>query len=379
VSRRPTVPRAAVGAALLAAACGTILPRPAPVTPPAPTVWIVTRPHAVARRVAAPTAPALAIRTIEGPASVRAADATAIRATLVGPIATVVRSKRYAAAGTPIDALVTFTPPASPARQDHLVRVGGRTVSILVREPAEAQSLARSEPDAERLDVAADGSVTVPVGTLPGGQAATLEVETTGIVPFKDGAYELHVPRVPEGDVSFTSDLYGTGPIVVVSSPTHPIDARPSSDEHLRVTLREPAGLRDADFVLRYRVDPEARAGAFVVRPSAGTESIVGILVHPLERNHEPVAASDVTIDWNGSAVADVRPAALERVAPGAPIVVVGRATGPIAGPVQIRAVVGRETRTIVVDRDDTIPATSLAALPVLWARAVRVAVTGAR
>ena len=374
MSRRPNRVRAsrAVGLLALMAACTPGF-RPPGHEGPAGAVetWVVARDASVGAGVTAPTAPALAVSAhgaghavLEVPPLAE----TRIAATLVGPIATIERTKVYTTPAATTDGFITFTPPHAPARQDYLVRLGRRTLAILVREPAEARALAGSEAHASLVTATADGQVVIPAGPLPG-RAAELTVETVGLVPWHDGAYELTVPRVPEGDVAFTADVYGPGPIVVVNSPSHAIDAAPDSIEHLHVALREPRTLCDDDFVLRYRIDPADRPGAIVVQTD-GAEQVVALVVHPLEVGHEPVAASDVTIDWNGIPVTEVRPAKIGRVSAGAPLVVLARAAGAITGPIVVRARVGRETRTLTLARSDAVPATGLRALPSLWARA---------
>ncbi len=302
---------------------------------------------------------------------------TRVTATLVGPIASIERAKVYAGSSRPLDVQVAFTPPALPAHQDYAVRAGGRPLTILVRPRLEAQELARTLPDASLIGTADDGQIVIPVGTVTA-PTIDLDVETTGLVPWREGAYELTIPRAPEGEVALGVDVYGPGPIVVVSSPSHVIDAKPESLEHLRVALRDPGTLRDDDFVLRYRVDPADHPGAIVVEPDAAGD-LVAIVPHPFETSHEPVAASDVTIDWNGTQVTETRPAAIGPLAAGTPLVVLARAQGHLQGPVLLRARVGRETRRVELARDDAIPRAGLRALPLLWARAARVAVTARR
>lgn len=354
---------------IVAAACTPDLHLGRNAASPEVETWIVSRDPRVASAVRAPTAPALALR-----ASGSATDPevpplahTRITATVVGPITTIERTKAYVTPHAHAEAFVSFTPPGAPARQDYLVRLPRRTFVILVRDPAEARDLAHTAPHATLLDAGADGRVTVPAGTIAS-TSAELTVETTGLVPWHDGAYELTVPRVPEGDVTLAVDAYGPGPIVVVNSPSHAIDATPDSVEHLRVAVREPATLRDDDFVLRYRVDPADRPGAIVVE-SDGAEQVVALLVHPLETGHEPVAASDVTVDWNGAPITDVRPAEIGRMTAGTPLVVLARARGAVSGPIVVRARVGRETRTITLEPSDVTPATGFHALASLWAR----------
>jgi hypothetical protein len=364
----------------LVAGCGSNLQsRRSASTSGRPDTWIVVRDPSSARRSIAPAAPALAVR----PAGLASAPEvlplveTRIAVTAVGPIATIERTKVYTTSQAGTEAFVSFTPPAAPTNQDWTVRVGNRALAILVRERNDAQAIARDETGVSIVSTDADGRAVIPVGAL-GTPSAELGVETTGLVPWHDGAYELDVPRVPSGEVSFTADVYGPGPIVVVSSPSHAIDAAPESLAHLRVGLREPGTLRDADFVLRYRVDPRGHPGAVVVAPD-GAGEIVGLVVHPFEDAHVPVAVSDVTIDWNGAAVTDVRPADLGRVAAGTPLVVLARAHGTVAGPVTVRVRVGKNERTITLVRDEAVPRAGLRALPLLWARAGHVATVTAR
>ena len=142
------------------------------------------------------------------------------------------------------------------------------------------------------------------------------------------------------------------------SSPSHSIAAKAISLEHLRVALREPQTLHDADFALRYRVDPTDRPGAFMVGGD-----VIGVVVHPVEDGHEPVAVSDVSIDWNGAAVTEVRPDPVGKLPAGTPLVVLARAHGDVRGPITVRARCGREVREITLARDDAIPAPELRAL----------------
>jgi hypothetical protein len=342
-----------------------------------PETWIVVRDASSRPSVAA--APALAVR----PAGLAAAPevlplaGTRIVVTAVGPIATIERTKIYTTPQTGTEAFVSFTPPDSPGKQDWTVRVGSRALAILVRDRDEAEALAREQTGVSIIATDADGRAAIPVGPM-GTTSVELGVETTGLVPWRDGAYELDVPRVPSGDVAFGADVYGPGPIVVVSSPSHAIDAVPESLAHLHVTLREPATLRDDDFVLRYRVDPSGHPGAVVVAPD-GTGDIVGLVVHPFENAHVPVAVSDVSIDWNGAAVTDVRPADIGRVAAGTPLVVLARAHGAVVGPVTVRVRVGKEVRSVALALDQAVPRAGLRALPLLWARAGHVTVTARR
>jgi hypothetical protein len=343
-----------------------------------PETWIVVRDGSTGRRPITPAAPALAVR----PAGLASAPevlplaGTRIVVTAVGPIATIERTKVYTApAGT--EAFVSFTPPESPGNQDWAVRVGGRALTILVRERDEAQAVAREQSGVSIIATDGEGRAVIPVGPV-GTAPVELGVETTGLVPWRDGAYELDVPRVPSGDVELGADVYGPGPIVVVSSPSHAIVAVPESLAHLHVALRDPATLRDGDFVLRYRVDPSGHPGAVVVAPD-GAGDIVGLVVHPFEDAHVPIAVSDVSIDWNGTAVTDVRPADIGRVAPGTPLVVLARAHGAVAGPITVHARVGKSEQTVTLPRDEAVPRAGLRALPLLWARAGHVTVTARR
>ena len=341
--------------------------------------WIVARDPAVARAVTASTAPALVARldAASTTSTVLPAEKTHVAVTALGPIASIDRTKSYTVPAGALDLAVSFTPAATPPRQDYVVHVGGRPLTILVRERHEAQELARTQSNAHLVPTDAAGVVTLPVGAVSA-RALDMRVETSGLVPWRDGAYELIVPRVPDGDVTLAAELYGPGPIVVVSSPSHTIQAKPVSLDHLRVGLRDPQTLHDADFVLRYRVDPDDRPGALVVVRD-GTSNIVAIVMHPVEDGHEAVAASDVSIDWNGATVTEVRPDPIGKLPAGTPLVVLARTQGDVLGPVTVRARCGREVRAITIARDDAIPAPELRALPLLWARAGRATVSAHR
>jgi hypothetical protein len=345
-------------------------------TPEGPAdVWIVTRDPAVARAVTAPTAPALVAKLDASSAqsTVLPAEKTRVAVTAVGPIASIDRTKAYVLPAGAHDLAVSFTPAATPPRQDYVVHVGGRPITILVRERLEAQDLARTQPNAHVVSTDAAGVVTVPAGAASS-RSLDLRIETTGLVPWRDGAYELVVPRAPDGDVALAAELFGPGPIVVVSSPSHAIDAKAVSLEHLRVGLRDPQTLHDADFVLRYRVDPDDRPGAFMIGGD-----VVAIVLHPVEDRHEPIAVSDVSIDWNGATVTEVRPDPVGKLPAGTPLVVLARPQGDVRGPITVRARCGREVRAITLSRDDAIPAPELRALPLLWTRAGRATVAARR
>lgn len=364
----------------LAAGCaGPNLIRPSYAPEGPADTWIVARDPAVARTVTAPTAPALVAKldAASGLSTVLPPDKTNVAVTALGPIASVDRTKSYSVPAGAHDLAVSFTPAATPPRQDYVVHVGDRALTILVRERLEAKDLARTQPNAHVVPTDAAGVVTVPVGSVSA-RSIDLRVETTGLVPWREGAYELVVPRVPDGDVAVAAELFGPGPIVIVSSPSHAIDAKAVSLEHLRVGLRDPRTLHDADFVLRYRVDPDDRPGALVVGHD-GTGDVVGVVMHPVEDGHEAVAVSDVSIDWNGAAVTEVRPDPIGKLPAGTPLVVLARAQGDVRGPVTVRARCGREVRAITIARDDAIPAPDLRALSLLWARAGRATVTAHR
>jgi hypothetical protein len=364
--------RSAVACLLTLAAACTSPTRPkvfAPTAQPAET-WVIARDPAVARRVAAVSAPAIVMRADGTAASL---VRTRVAVTIVGPIVTMERTSAYVLPHGQ-DVLVAFTPPGTPARQDLVMQVGARALTVHVREPAEAKALARATPGATLLATGADGLVAIPLGAVAS-REIDLRVQSTAVVPWRQGAYEVTVPRAPEGKVALEAEVYGPGPLVVMSSPSHAIDVKPVSLEHLRVALREPETLRDADLCLRYRVDPADRPGAFVVEPD-GVGHVVGLVLHPFEASHEPVAVSDVTIDWNGAPVLEVRPASVGPVAAGTPVVVLARTSADVRDAITVRARVGRETRTLTLTRVDRIPPAGLASL---WARAARVAVAAHR
>jgi hypothetical protein len=365
---------------VLLASCGPSHQSPTSTQARHAQTWIVVRDTAAARRASGPTAPALAVRPV-GAASapeVLPLTRTRVAVTAIGPIVAIERTKVYATGHAGTETFVSFTPPETPERQDWSLHVGGRALTVLVRDRREAEAIAREQSGVSLVATDADGRVVIPAGASTA-DAVELAVDTIGLVPWRDGAYEVTVPRAPEGDVALTADVYGPGPIVVVSSPSHAIDAAPESLAHLRVALRDPQTLRDADFVLRYRVDPTGHPGAFVVDPDAAGGGVVGLVVHPFEDGHEPVAVSDVHIDWNGTTVTDIRPADLGRLAAGTPLVVLARVQGAVTGPITVHARVGRRERDVALARDDAVPRAGLRALPLLWARAGHVTVTARR
>ena len=335
--------------------------------------WIVARDPAVARSVGAAGAAALVVRGAGAPAQPSLAK-TRVALTLVGPIANVDRTSAWVLPNQAQDLVVAFTPPPTPARQDFLIQVGTRSMTVAVREPAEAKELARTTPQATLVTTDAAGLVAIPLGTLTT-REVDLRVQTTGFVRWREGAYELGIPRAPGGRVAFTADVHGPGPLVVMSSPSHAIDVEAVTLEHLRVALRDPGTLCDDDLLLRYRVDPADRPGAVVVEPD-GVGQVVGLVLHPFETSHEPVAASDVSIDWNGTSVTEVRPASFGTIAAGTPLVVLARAAGDVRDAITVRVRIGRETRTVTLRRDDAVPRAGIASL---WARAGRPTVTAKR
>ena len=102
MSRRPIHVQATslLGLLALAAACTPALRLGREAEPGGMETWIIARDAAVAAGVTAPTAPALATHEHGTPTApeVPRLDQTRIRATLVGPIATIERTKTYAAA-----------------------------------------------------------------------------------------------------------------------------------------------------------------------------------------------------------------------------------------------------------------------------------------
>jgi len=120
----------------LAAGCmGPNLFRPGSTTEWPADTWIVSRDPAVARGVTAPTAPALVARLDAASAAptVLPADKTRIAVTALGPIASIDRTKSYTLPAGAHDLAVSFTPAATPPRQDFVIHVGGRALTILVR------------------------------------------------------------------------------------------------------------------------------------------------------------------------------------------------------------------------------------------------------
>jgi hypothetical protein len=381
IDRRATrAPRAlAALVAVLSVGCAVSARRPRDGSEPR-TVWIVTRDAGTARRAPMSSAPTFAVRAAgsAGPVTEVAPEHTDVAATVVGPLVSLTQSKRYAAAEAATERFVVFTPAATPIQQDFDLRVGARAIRVAVREPADAEqlagALAREGRAVARVRCDAEGRVIAPVERT----ASTLAIETIDIAPWHDGAYELTLPRTQGGTATLAVDLNGAGPVVVVSSPSHTIDAQASAVDHLRVTLADPKTLGDADFVLRYRVDPSASPGTVLVEPD-GDSALVGLLVHPQENDLEPIALANLTVDWGSTQVTEVRPPLMHALPRGAPLVLLARVRGRVAGPVTVTGRAGGRLRTLTVAVAASPPVQGLDALPVLWARAASADLLAAR
>lgn len=365
-------PALAAGLLVVVTGCATLAPgtRVPREGAAAEEIWLVRRPAGV--RAAVAGAPALAARpsgTTGTPALLELA-ATTIDAAVVGPLVMLTRTKRYRPPPEGADGLVVFTPPATPARQDLLLRIAGRTIRVLIRATGEDDLPAAGDRRVTELSPDADGRVVAPIGRLARG-TTDLTVETVGVAAWNDGGYELTVPRVPSGDVAMTIDLYGAGPVVVVSSPSHPIDATSLAVDHLRVGVRVPIALRDADFVLRYRVDARDRPGALVACPD-GSGTLVGLLLHPHEIDHQPVGLTHVRVDWGGLPVVETRPPVPRAVAAGTPLVLLTRTEGAVPKVAVVAASSGGRPRVFALEPLAAAPTAALRALPILWDRARR-------
>lgn len=355
---------------LALAACGGRPRVPSEAGPGREELWIVARSR-TPRRAQAPVPPALLGRPTGStlPPAALEVVRTDVAVAVVGPLVAVTHRHRSVPVA-PTDAFVAVAAGGGPALRDFVLRVGQRTALVSVRAPDEADALYQ---EAQRAGRAAslfttdrDGRVVVPVGGVEPGANLDLSVETVSIARWHDQAYEITVPPVagPE-DATLTIDLDGGGPLVVVSSPSHAIDTEAAGLDRVRVRPRDPAALREA-FVLRYRAEAD---GALLVRPE-GSVALVGLLVHPQERNHEPVALANVAIDWGAMHVLDIRPSAIGTLAAGAPLVVLAHVQGPTGGPVTVTGRAGGSPRTLAIDVAANPPAEGLRALPVLWARA---------
>lgn len=360
---RPTI------TALLLAVCALACepPRARDGNPPVAEVWVVARESARRPTPRAPADPALAARppgSSEAPTAI-APTATRIGVTVVGPVSSTERRSVYTTPREASDGFVLLTLAPAPVSQDVVVTVDGRRILLRVRDRETAARLA----DARTLRAGADGRVMLPIGRLPAAGSVEVGMQTVGIVGWNDGAYELTVPGAVAGAVALTVDIHGDGPLVVVSSPSHAIDTEATSLRHVRVRPREADAVRADDFVLRYRIDSAGHPGTLLTEPD-GDGTLVVLVLHPCEHQHEPVGLANVRVDWGTMQVTDVRPALPTSVAPGMPLVLFAHARGAAVGPVTVTARAGREPRTVTVARDEEAPATSLRALAALWALA---------
>ena len=109
-------------------------------------------------------------------------------------------------------------------------------------------------------------------------------------------------------------------------------------EDRVRVGLREPATLRDGDFVLRYAVAADTSPGGGVA-VSAGVRGSAAVLVlHPVVRQGRPLAFGVDTIDW-GTLAVEGGPRLLHVIAAspeGVPFVLSGRVVGGTAGVVRV-------------------------------------------
>src|SRR5205085_504260 len=106
--------------------------------------------------------------------------------------------------------------------------------------------------------------VVVGMANLAARTPIDVELSYAEWIPWRDGAWELVVPSIPAGNIGVTIDLDGVGPIATVESPTNTIDRTDAGDGRVRVSLRDPASLRHADFVLRYAAASEPVPGGGV-------------------------------------------------------------------------------------------------------------------
>src|SRR2546427_767462 len=163
--------------------------------------------------------------------------------------------------------------------------------------PHAPRMLAGTTPDATPLALERTDVQATVVGPF-----AALRVRQIYAGPERatEGAFVLPLPPA-----AVFHDLDGLGPITTVESPTHAIRQTTASGEQTSVVLREPATLRDADFVLRYAVDTHASPGAVVV--SSGSRGAVAALVlHPIAAGGRPTALHLAAIDWGTLVVEDV-------------------------------------------------------------------------
>ena len=94
----------------------------------------------------APTAPALVAKldAASGVSTVLPADTTRVAVTAVGPIASIDRTKAHTVPAGAHDLAVSFTPAATPPRQDYVVHVGGRALTILVARASRKRRTSRA-------------------------------------------------------------------------------------------------------------------------------------------------------------------------------------------------------------------------------------------
>jgi hypothetical protein len=273
-------------------------------SPPSPRpggeeLWIVARSNDASARTQTSEAPRMfAGTTADAPAL--ALERTAVEGTVVGTVAALRLHQTYAGPDTATDGALVLPLPSGAMLYDLVLRIGSRHIRAIVgpREEAEALYAAALRSGRTASLLGERNGVVLGMAHLAAHTPIELELAYAQLLPWRDGAWELVVPRLAGGAVGVTVDLDAVGPISTVESPTHAIERTDVGDGRVRVTVREPATLHDADLVLRYAVAADDRPGGAVAVTSGTRGSAALIVLHPVVRAGRARAFGVDTIDW---------------------------------------------------------------------------------
>ena len=366
-----TIARRLAPLLLLLGACAkreAALPRS--VAPTDEEIWIIARAGETSGRTSTPHAPRMLAGTTPD-ATPLALERTDVQATVVGPFAALRVRQIYAGPERATEGAFVLPLPPAAVFHDLVVTLGRRHIRAIVRAREEAEAIYAAALRSGRVAslLREEDGVVLGMAHLPPRTPIHVEFSYAETMPWRDGAWELVVPRLPGGTVGARIDLDGLGAITTVESPTHAIRQTTDSGEQTSVVLREPATLRDADFVLRYAVDAHASPGAVVVS-SGSRGTVAALILHPIAAGGRPTALHLAAIDW-GTLVVEGLPASNAAVnvsvPEGRPLVLRARVLGGTPGTVRVTTLVAgrRRTRTFTAV---AAPAEAVDLLPVLWA-----------
>lgn len=217
---------------------------------------------------------------------------TAIRALLVGPLASVeVEQRFHNTHSSPIEARYVFPLPDDAAILDCRLVLGDRVIESAVREREKAkqeyQEAARQGQTAGLLEQHRANIFSIQVANIQPDEQLQVQLRFQAPLAFDQGSYSLALPTVvmprytppdKQNDAPPSSPLIAenreghtlsieveidAGRLAAVSSPSHPIDVVELGGGRARVTLQSKDTLPNKDFVLRYTLSKTGPSSAF--------------------------------------------------------------------------------------------------------------------